>query len=360
VPGRCLLRVIPLAAAMPVALAVAPAALGGEIEVTLSPPYTEGVTGANGWYRVPVLATYRCDPAGNEVALSCPAAETFGDGTGAAPPVPDDDGDDDGDDDDDEGPVASDIIRTATFVRRTGRLTTESVRVVPPRGGELRIDTVPPPAPVIAQPRPPVGAAELVVAPGTRILAAYECSFDGDISGPAPRDACTAGVPNGRPIDTGSPDAPETWGPRTLTVVARDRAGNTSSATVTYRVAVDAPSLRAEPAPVPAVASPDALPATRNARVLRPSPGRTVRGAAVLRWPRGGGAGLYNVQVFRVVPGGYQKLLSAFPRENRLRIPAARMRPGARYVWRVWPYITRLGAYSRSPAGVSWFSTARR
>jgi hypothetical protein len=66
------------------------------------------------------------------------------------------------------------------------------------------------------------------------------------------------------------------------------------------------------------------------------------------------GARLYNVQVFLLRPDNRTvKVLSAFPRGNRMLMPARRLAPGRRYVWRVWPYLGN--RYTLRPLGMSWF-----
>src|SRR5690606_25464353 len=75
-----------------------------------------------------------------------------------------------------------------------------------------------------------------------------------------------------------------------------------------------------------------------------------------LRWRHHGrGVRLYNVQVF--LRG--RKVFSVFPTSRHYRVPARRLGPGRRYVWRVWPY--RIGrGYAATPLAVSWFATPRR
>jgi hypothetical protein len=62
--------------------------------------------------------------------------------------------------------------------------------------------------------------------------------------------------------------------------------------------------------------------------------------------------------VFRLAGRRYVKVLSAFPRTNRLRMPARRLRPGARHVWRVWPMVGR--SFTPEPLGVSYFEVRAR
>ena len=68
-------------------------------------------------------------------------------------------------------------------------------------------------------------------------------------------------------------------------------------------------------------------------------------------------ARLYNVQLFLLEDGAARKVLSAFPSGPRLRVPAATLAFGRRYVWRVWPYVG--GRYPRRPIGLSFFDVAR-
>lgn len=139
-----------------------------------------------------------------------------------------------------------------------------------------------------------------------------------------------------------------------------------------------APAPGADPAPTPAAATPApsgtpvppviAPPARLRSPVsvryligrhlLSPAPGKVLGGLQpTLRW-RGGPAriDLYNVQIFSATG---QKVVSAFPRSRSFRVPAKRLAPGRRYVWRVWPY-TRGHGYTRRPMAISWFATPSR
>lgn len=341
------------AAVLAAALAVVPAtAQAGTITATLDPPYEEGVTGANGWYRVPVTATYTCTPGPLETVVECPPTETFGDGTGT----------------DAEGRTLR-TVRTARFATLppaddTARVTLVSAPRVP-----LRVDMTPPPPPVITAPA--VGA---VIRPGAVLAADFTCSFAGDRSGPSPAGACTGTVAAGVPVPSGTAD-PATWGPRLFTVTARDAAGNIAAATAAYRIEPEpapppppppASPVTTAPPPLVAPAAPTApavrravTPKVRNARVLRPRPGAALKRRGVLRWRRAGAATVYNVQVFRIAGTRYRKVLTAFPRGTTLRMPPRRLVPGQRYVWRVWPYVGKRARYSRAPMGISWFRAVR-
>lgn len=118
-------------------------------------------------------------------------------------------------------------------------------------------------------------------------------------------------------------------------------------------------------APAPPIAVPPRHPVSPVARrflvgrhLLSPPPGKVLGGLRpTLRW-RGGPArvDLYNVQIFSATG---RKVVSAFPRSRTLPVPAKRLAPGRRYVWRVWPY-TRAHGYTKRPLAISWFATASR
>lgn len=117
--------------------------------------------------------------------------------------------------------------------------------------------------------------------------------------------------------------------------------------------------------PTPAVAAvqgASGLPKPRAARYptvrakrLTPRAGVRTTRRPLLRWARVKGASLYNVQVFRVVGTRYVKVVTAFPRTNRYRVPRNKLRRNAVHVWRVWPYMRTAKRYKTAPVGVSWF-----
>lgn len=324
-------RALPPAFAAAALLATASAASAGQLSVDLQPPYVEGLTGANGWFTVTVTATYTCSPSDGEITVTCPPQEVFRDGTGTAA----------GEDGEDR---ARFITRTATFARRSGRIRTDT-EPVEHDGRPLRVDTQPPPAPVITSPSAGVLAA--AVLPGTRLEVDYECAFGDDASGPASEASCVGSTAAGGVLDTGDAGDRATWGVRTLTVTARDAAGHETSTVATYRVA-------AAYALSPNAAT-TRVPGLRNTTAMRPDVGALVPRRIPLRWTAARGAALYNVQVFRITPSrGYVKVASVFPRRNRLTLTLA---GGRRYVWRVWPFMRRTGTYRRTPVGVSWFET---
>ncbi len=162
----------------------------------------------------------------------------------------------------------------------------------------------------------------------------------------------------------GSPDtsvrlpSPLTGGAFQFRVRQTDAAGNAGPWSDTVAFTIVAPPA---PGTGPVGAGRGlALPATRNARFLTPRAGSRLLPARVtLRWRATRGAGLYNVQVFRLKGTKYVKVLSAFPRGTAYRVPRGKLKAGQRYVWRVWPYMTRTKGYSRKPLGVSWFDTRR-
>ncbi len=188
----------------------------------------------------------------------------------------------------------------------------------------FRVDVTPP----VISIRQPVSGASF--AKGAKALADYSCE------GAA---TCEGSVAAGRPLATSR------TGPATLSVKARDDAGNETTAAVNYVVA---PPARTASTPPKAI----------NARALRPRIGvRVTSRRPVLRWRGRAGARLYNVQVFRLRGGVAKKVLSAFPRRSRYRFPARRLAFGERYVWRVWPHIG--GRYAGKPLGLSYFDVRR-
>jgi len=165
------------------------------------------------------------------------------------------------------------------------------------------------------------------------------------VQGPVITDASTARVP--QPLAAG------TYAFRVRQIT--DLGGEGAVATAAFAV-VATPS-----APPPGrVTSTPMKPATRNARKLSPRAGARVGLRPTLTWPRVRRATLYNVQVFRLVGRRYVKVHTAFPRSNRYRVPAKRVRAGSRYVWRVWPYFGSTRRYSTAPLGVSYFDARRR
>jgi hypothetical protein len=95
-------------------------------------------------------------------------------------------------------------------------------------------------------------------------------------------------------------------------------------------------------------------PAVRNARALTPKAGARITSVRpVLRWKARKGASLYNVQVFRLKGTKLTKVVTAFPRATRYRVPQGKLKPGFRYVWRVWPYVDQ--RFPSQPLGVSYF-----
>ena len=153
--------------------------------------------------------------------------------------------------------------------------------------------------------------------------------------------ACTGTVPPGAALDTSQA------GPATFSVRALDDAGNEAVSLVDYLVRATVPS--AEPVQPPAGgpgSPPPSNPITLtliNAPDLRPAAGDMIwTRRPLLRWKARPGARLYNVQVFRLLgDASIKKVVSAFPRVNRFRVPARRIAWGNRYIWRVWPQLPR-------------------
>jgi Big-like domain-containing protein len=101
-------------------------------------------------------------------------------------------------------------------------------------------------------------------------------------------------------------------------------------------------------------------PRTYRARLLRPRAGaklRTLR--PTLHWrgkPKK--ATLSNLQIFLIPRRGKpHKVHSAFPKGTAYRVPAKVLKPGQRYLWRVWPYMTN--HYAKRQLATSWFDVAK-
>ena len=222
----------------------------------------------------------------------------------------------------------------------------------------FRVDTTPP-AIALTRPSPGAGGDDDDDDDGRRVdrfgqgsavTADYRC--DGAVT-------CTGTVPPGGAIDTSAP------GTFTFTVRARDDAGNETVRQARYEVLPGPVTVLSPPVavtPPAAVAAPAVRrvtrPRTLNAPRLKPRAGARVSSRPLLRWRAHSRARLYNVQVFRLRGTKATKVLSAFPRTTRLRVPAARLAPGARYVWRVWPYLA--GGYPDRPLGLSYFDVGRK
>jgi hypothetical protein len=202
----------------------------------------------------------------------------------------------------------------------------------------FRVDLTPP---IIAIRQPARGAR---LDQGATVPADYGC--EGAIS-------CAGDVAPGVLLDTSR------LGPASFTVRAADDAGNVAISVVEYEIR---PAGIVTPAgsgpPAAGVPSPSA-PVTLNARRLRPRAGAVLTSKRpVLRWPARRAAHLYNLQIFRLRGASITKVVSAFPRLNRFRVPARRLAFGDRYVWRVWPFLAR--GHTVRPLGVSFFDVRRR
>jgi hypothetical protein len=206
------------------------------------------------------------------------------------------------------------------------------------------VDTTPPRV-EIATPAP--GA---VYAQGQVVEADYTCD----------ESICVGPVPDGGLVPTATPGA------QSFVVTASDPAGNVVTARRDYTV--QGPAIPLTPAPLvpappglvaPASArKPAVLPSPEDAKNMRPRLGATVRSTQpLLRWKEVKGATLYNVQVFRLSGKRLVKVLSIFPIDNQVRVPAGRLMPGAVHVWRVWPMVH--GSYTAKPLGISNFEVRK-
>jgi hypothetical protein len=214
----------------------------------------------------------------------------------------------------------------------------------------FRVDLTPPRIAI----RQPANGAQ--VQQGATVLADYACQ--GAVT-------CDGDVATGAPVDTSRA------GPASFAVRATDDAGNEAISVVGYEIrpattvaiAGGAPPAGDAPAPIaltppPAGTAGAPRPVTIDARRLRPRAGAVLTSRRpVLRWPAPHGVGVYNVQIFRLRATSVTKVLSAFPRLNRMRVPPRRLAYGHRYVWRVWPYLER--GYPKRPLGLSFFDVRR-
>ena len=206
----------------------------------------------------------------------------------------------------------------------------------------FRVDVTPPRITI----RQPSSGADLHQ--GATVLADYSCQ--GAVS-------CAGEVAPGAPLDTSRA------GPASFTVRAVNDAANQAVAVVAYEIepatlalvggaAADLPSPSPSIAPVPPSGA--ARPATIDARRLRPYAGAVLTSRRpILRWPAPYGVRRYNVQIFRLRAESVTKVVTAFPRLNRMRVPPRRLAYGDRYVWRVWPFLER--GYPTRPLALSFF-----
>jgi hypothetical protein len=123
---------------------------------------------------------------------------------------------------------------------------------------------------------------------------------------------------------------------------------------------VDGEAAAAAHAPRAPVAVPTGPGEGERARggLIAPGPAAWLRWQRpVLRWRAVEGADLYNVQIHR----GARRVLAAWTRAPRLRVPAGALRQGRTYVWVVWPARgRRASARYGAPVGRSTFALTLR
>jgi hypothetical protein len=185
---------------------------------------------------------------------------------------------------------------------------------------------------------------------GSAVTADYRC--DGAVT-------CAGPVAPGGALDTSR------TGTFTFPVRAVDDAGNETVGEGRYEVVAATGTVLTPPvATTPVVVTPPAVtrvtrPRTLHARRLLPRAGaRLATRRPLLRWRAHSSAQLYNVQVFRLRGAKATKVLSAFPRSTRFRVPAKKIASGDRYLWRVWPYLAK--GYPERPLGLSYFDVRRK
>lgn len=214
----------------------------------------------------------------------------------------------------------------------------------------FQVDTTPPAAPQITS-RPPFPTA--VTQPSFAWTSEEASTFRWQVL------AGTASVQG--PNDTLLPQATTgtlTAGGYTFRVWQIDPAGNISAPTAEAFQIVGATGAAQR------TGARFALPQS-NAGKLKPRAGAVIRTRTpTLSWAKGPrGTTLYNLQLFRVVrrpvgkPSVVKKVLTAFPRKRTFALPAAKVKPSACYVWRIWPY--RGDKFAPKPLGISNFCVAK-
>jgi hypothetical protein len=157
----------------------------------------------------------------------------------------------------------------------------------------------------------------------------------------------------------------------TFVVQQVDAAGNASAPSPGYSFVITPPPAPSTPPAAPAATAgttPSTVtakkakrsnsvltPRTINAKRLSPKAGAKIRSLTpVLRWklhPKG--VKIYNLQMFL----GTKKILSRFPTAQSFRVPKGVLKPGKRYVWRIWPYFGPKRGYPKTPLGLSYLDT---
>ena len=135
-------------------------------------------------------------------------------------------------------------------------------------------------------------------------------------------------------------------------VFTEDAVGNPSPLTRASGVPTAPPVIASGlPPVVPPVLRP---PATYRANLMTPKKGAVLRTLRpLLEWKRVKGATIYNIQIF----DGSKKIVGAFARAPKYRVPPGRIRPGRRLTWKVWAAIGPKRRYVARPM-ISWFDSS--
>lgn len=169
-------------------------------------------------------------------------------------------------------------------------------------------------------------------------------------AGEAPGDCVVLGP--GAEVD--EPPVPTTPGPGPGPVPPDEEPDTPDDPADDAPTMVSAELVHAAPAVPPAAADL----AAAFGGLLAPAPANWLRWQTpVLRWRPAPGARYYNVQVFR----GPHRVVNAWSRAPRLRLPAGALEQGRTYVWTVWPGAgARREARYGTPVGRSLFGVTLR
>lgn len=97
-------------------------------------------------------------------------------------------------------------------------------------------------------------------------------------------------------------------------------------------------------------------PRTHSARFMVPKKGKVIRTLRpLLRWKGKKGAIIYNIQIVDLNTA--RKVVSAFPKAPRYKVPKGRLKRDHRFAWRVWAWRGKVKGYVKVPM-TTWFDTS--